>query len=149
MPHKDVQKRRAHHREYMKLYLADPARYEAHKRRVAARNARLRLESSRYLSLLKSSTHCVVCGEATPCCLAFHHIDPANKEFDIACAGRLRPALDKLMSEVAKCVLMCHNCHSKLHAGLIKISSKRLSQLSLTKQLRLSKSQQKNQATPY
>ncbi len=134
MPRKNLEERRKLHKEYMKKYLADPLRYETHKRRVSSRNAKLRRESLEYISLLKSKNKCVVCGEATPCCLDFHHLNPAEKIFEIGAVGRRRPSIQKLKDEIAKCVLICRNCHSKLHAGLIKINKKRVSQLSLSRQ---------------
>lgn len=137
MPRKNREERRELHKEYMKKYLADPLRYETHKRRVAARNAKLRHESLEYISLLKSKNKCVVCEEDTPCCLDFHHLNPAEKIFEIGCVGRQRPSIQKLKDEIAKCVLICRNCHSKLHSGLIKINKKRASQLSISRQSHL------------
>ena len=134
MPRKNNEERRRLHKEYMKKYLADPLRYETHKRRVAKRNAKLRLESLEYISLLKSKNECVVCDEKTPCCLDFHHLNPSEKIFEIGCVGRRRPSIQRLKDEIAKCVLICRNCHSKLHAGLIRLNKKHALQLSLSRQ---------------
>lgn len=50
-------------------------------------------------------------------CLAaldWHHVDPATKRFrDLR--GRPDHVVDE---ELAKCVLVCANCHRELHAGL-------------------------------
>ena len=46
---------------------------------------------------------------------AFHHIDPTTKVFNIdarVCNGY---KYERLLEEVSKCDLLCHNCHSELH----------------------------------
>lgn len=45
----------------------------------------------------------------------FHHIDPSQKEFSIS--KKIR-AWDDLVAEVRKCIMVCSNCHRKLHYGL-------------------------------
>lgn len=47
--------------------------------------------------------------------LSFHHVDPKLKKFGIdsrQCSNRSWKAL---FEEVAKCILLCLNCHSELH----------------------------------
>ena len=51
--------------------------------------------------------------------LDFHHLDPSQKEFNIA---RLKGyKLSTLTNELDKCVLLCKNCHSEFHHGLIDL----------------------------
>jgi hypothetical protein len=57
---------------------------------------------------------CVDCGYAR--CLAtleFHHRDATTKEFGVANFGG---SLERLLTEIAKCDLLCANCHRKRHA---------------------------------
>lgn len=62
---------------------------------------------------------CIVCGyHKCPNALTFHHIDPSKKSFGISGGTR---SFEKLKSELDKCVLLCHNCHAELHAGLINL----------------------------
>jgi hypothetical protein len=63
---------------------------------------------------------CIVCGYNKYIgSLDFHHLDPNKKEFNIA---RLKGySLDKLSKELDKCVLLCKNCHSETHHGLIDL----------------------------
>lgn len=68
--------------------------------------------------ILKGCQHC---GEECVHCLDFHHIDPTKKIFEIA-DGYRRYAWTVVMEEIIKCVLLCSNCHRKLHAGLIQCS---------------------------
>jgi len=50
--------------------------------------------------------------------LHFHHLDPNEKDFSIS--GKSL-SFDKLKSEVDKCILVCSNCHSEIHEGIIKV----------------------------
>lgn len=60
---------------------------------------------------------CLNCGEDRRPCLDFHHIDPTVKERGIA---QLRTA-GLVIKEVAKCVILCSNCHRLFHAGYIEL----------------------------
>lgn len=64
---------------------------------------------------------CVVCGELEVCCLDFHHIDPSQKKFEISqyLRGSATYTFEEVISEISKCVVVCANCHRKIHAGLI------------------------------
>ena len=57
--------------------------------------------------------HPCICGESDPFCLSFHHSD-SNKLFCLGNAvydhGR-----DLIFAEIAKCIVICENCHRKLH----------------------------------
>ena len=68
-----------------------------------------------YLDEIKIQSGCIRCGEDDPCCLSFHHVDPDIKLFSISdFASR---TLNELDTEIAKCVVLCENCHRKFHAG--------------------------------
>lgn len=56
---------------------------------------------------------CVRCGESHPSCLDFHHRDRATKDADIATMRRF--GLSRLVDEIAKCDVLCANCHRKFH----------------------------------
>jgi hypothetical protein len=64
---------------------------------------------------------CVNCGEKELCCLDFHHI--GEKSFGIGGSdGKNNMSYRTPKSielEAAKCIVLCRNCHAKLHAGLI------------------------------
>ncbi len=97
MPYKDKDKQR----EYQKLRI----------RRIVRENKEMALD---YLS-----RGCVVCGEDFPGCLDFHHTDPGKKEFGVS--RILHHSSGSVMKEVSKCVVLCANCHRKLHAGYISL----------------------------
>lgn len=57
---------------------------------------------------------CGICGyDKCMAVLGFHHIDPATKLFEIA-SGYCH-SWEKIKQEVAKCQLLCANCHMELH----------------------------------
>lgn len=68
------------------------------------------------ISLLKAGG-CCICGEKDQCCLDFHHIN--NKLFTISDNPDVTEST--LLEEVDKCVILCANCHRKLHAGKIDL----------------------------
>ena len=56
---------------------------------------------------------CVCCGEKELCCLDFHHLgDKTANVHDLK-------SQNMALKEIAKCIVVCSNCHRKLHAGLI------------------------------
>ena len=62
---------------------------------------------------------CSVCGEKCSACLDAHHIDPDIKDFDIARGIWHKLSIERIKTELAKCVCLCSNCHRKLHAGIV------------------------------
>lgn len=65
---------------------------------------------------------CIVCGyDKYFGALQFHHLNPAEKEFNI---GQLRSySLNMLKKELDKCALLCGNCHSEVHHGLVDLKN--------------------------
>lgn len=60
------------------------------------------------------------CDEDEPACLDFHHAE-ANKESHIADMLR-QHGVGRLLREISKCVVVCANCHRKIHAGVVGLS---------------------------
>lgn len=53
--------------------------------------------------------------------LALHHLDPSQKDFSF---GKIRANpknWESIVLEIRKCVLVCHNCHSEIHAGVTSV----------------------------
>ena len=62
---------------------------------------------------------CELCGyKKCNRALQFHHLNPEEKDFSIS--GKSF-SFDKLKDEVKKCILVCSNCHSEIHDGLIAL----------------------------
>jgi len=47
--------------------------------------------------------------------LQFHHKDPSKKSFGLSVRGLTR-SWEKIKEEIEKCLLLCANCHSEIHA---------------------------------
>jgi hypothetical protein len=75
-----------------------------------------RRELADWLVELKSQLVCARCGEDHPGCLQFHHADPTQKELSISDAVRRGWGRQRILAELAKCEVLCANCHAKHHA---------------------------------
>jgi len=64
---------------------------------------------------------CQVCGyNKYNGALHFHHIKPDHKDFAFSAKGIPR-TWEAQKVELDKCTLLCSNCHSETHAGLLDI----------------------------
>ena len=93
------------------------------KRCVLAKNRRHASKRRSFLNDIKSGYGCQCgCGETEPSALLFHHRDPSQK---VDAVGRmLMYSMKRLLTEIAKCDVMCFNCHAKAHAGIIPFPSR-------------------------
>lgn len=61
---------------------------------------------------------CQLCGYSKcDASLDFHHINPTEKDFSF---GKMRAnpkAINAIMTELRKCILLCANCHREVHEG--------------------------------
>lgn len=67
----------------------------------------------------KESLKCSLCDENERCCLSFHHTED-SKDYNLSSIAKFF-GMPKFNKELKKCVCVCHNCHSKIHAGIIKM----------------------------
>lgn len=63
---------------------------------------------------LKKTLKCNRCPVTDFRCLTFHHKDD-NKLFDVAFASSVGYSRQRIMSEIAKCEVLCANCHRIHH----------------------------------
>ncbi len=97
---------RGYHREYLKTYRSTPEGREVFRR--ASKNAKLKRLN--FVQSLKAAS-CKDCkGAFPPECMEFDHRDPADKLFTISTFGR-RVGQATLEEEIAKCDVVCANCH--------------------------------------
>jgi predicted HNH restriction endonuclease len=112
----DNELRRERHRRYMRdRYQNDDAFRERHKRMVKQTRERQR-EAAREVVARAKSYGCSVCTETEPACLDFHHVS-GSKEFSLGDVMRGRYSVARIAAELAKCIVVCANCHRKIHAG--------------------------------
>jgi hypothetical protein len=74
----------------------------------------LRKRKKAWLEEYKSLNGCNRCDENHPACLDFHHRNPEDKTFNLS-EAIARASLARIQVEVAKCDILCSNCHRKLH----------------------------------
>ena len=78
----------------------------------------------------KETLQCVRCDENYRQCLEFHHINPEEKDFAIS--GALsRTGWNNMIEEISKCVVLCGNCHTKVHGGALSVTEDDLCDVSL------------------
>lgn len=84
------------------------------------RRERLKIE----INALKASQGCLLCNEIDPCCLDFHHKDRTTKTFTVSqgLCGKTY-GREKLYKEIEKCIILCSNCHRKIHAGKLSLNA--------------------------
>jgi excinuclease UvrABC ATPase subunit len=110
MPHKDADARKEYMTQYHKEW------YQAHKdvrrRQIQEKKRRLR----EWLRMYTLERKCVKCGyDKCVAALEFHHRDPATKKFTIAQAVSMGYSKNRIQQEIAKCDVLCANCHREHH----------------------------------
>ncbi len=66
---------------------------------------------------------CKFCGEKEPICLDFHHL---RDKINVISQLTRYLCWESILEEINKCILICSNCHRKLHAGLISYQESEL-----------------------
>lgn len=67
----------------------------------------------------KEKEGCLHCPENDPWCLDMHHLDPAVKDDHPSMFAK--SSLKRFLVEAKKCVVLCKNCHTKVHANRISL----------------------------
>lgn len=77
---------------------------------------------------INGTEECSTCGYCGPC-LDFHHIDSSNKSFEISDVMikncYIKPGhidYERLILEIAKCKILCANCHKSEHFDHVMFS---------------------------
>jgi hypothetical protein len=88
--------------------------------RETNRNRRANYYSANVLKIkehLGGKIACSICNYEDECFAPFdfHHLDPSTKEFGIHKKIDMSP-FESWKTEVDKCILVCSNCHRKIHS---------------------------------
>ena len=107
--------KRAYQVEYSKRRKSDPKKYEEHlqyhRNYGATHGIQHRRNSFEWLDEAKAKP-CMDCGGTFPPeCMDFDHRDPATKLFNVSGGAVTGRSLESVQAEVAKCDLVCANCH--------------------------------------
>ena len=79
-----------------------------------------RLEFKQWFLDLKKGKKCSHCPENYPACLDYHHVDPKTKWKDGIHSAVRSWSKRRVLEEIAKCIILCANCHRKLEDEIQK-----------------------------
>lgn len=91
---------------------------------------RIRIDANNYLigerlreqcNQIKHNVGCHFCQEHDPVCLDFHHRDPSTKILNISEMVARHRRWKTIQTEIEKCLVICANCHRKIHAGILTL----------------------------
>lgn len=99
---------RLHYKDNKELY------YERKRKRLA--------EIKGWFAWYKSTCSCEHCDEDDPVCLEFHHKDPSQKSIEVSRAVSDGWSIIRIEKEIEKCLVLCANCHRKIHDDLPHLS---------------------------
>ena len=95
--------------------------YESNKDYYLKKNIKKRNENVVFYREYKKDKKCVICGENEQVCLDFHHVNPNHKDVEVSKLQYSTYSQKKIINEIEKCIILCANCHRKVHANLIKV----------------------------
>lgn len=87
---------------------------DPYKKRAKEHKKRLASHLLEFANNLKIERGCFFCQENTLCVLDFHHVikgSPVTRETN---------SLISFQTEINKCIIVCANCHRKIHGGLLE-----------------------------
>lgn len=64
---------------------------------------------------LKKTLSCMECGEMKYWRLAFHHRNSKTKDTEVSQMITDHASKNRILKEIDKCNVLCHNCHSDVH----------------------------------
>jgi len=108
MPYKDPEVKKAYHK------LQSRKHYEKNKEKVIEATTKYAKRGKEKWDLFKGSLHCARCNENHIACMDFHHINPSEKEYEVSALISSK-MFTKAYKEIKKCIVLCSNCHRKLH----------------------------------
>jgi hypothetical protein len=91
-------------------YVRNPASYKA---RAAANNIRVRARNRENLRAYLAASRCSDCGISDFAVLEFDHRDPKEKRYQLSDLPRRAGSWEAILREIAKCDVVCANCHRK------------------------------------
>lgn len=115
MPYSDKNKQLEYKKKWNKEYYLKNRQSE--KERIYKRRRKI----FEWFMEYKSTLSCKQCGESTSVCLDFHHIGKEEKDIDLGYAKKWGWGIKRIKKEIDKCIVLCSNCHRKVHVGMIEI----------------------------
>jgi cytochrome c553 len=90
------------------------AHYEKNKKAYVEKAKKNKAVEKQKWAAFKATLSCTQCGEGHPAALDFHHIKRSRNNIKVHVLvkdGRFKKAYE----EIKKCLVLCANCHRKLH----------------------------------
>lgn len=88
--------------------------YQKYREKYIARALSLKRRRREFVRQQKIGKKCKYCPENRPYCLDWHHPED-NKEQGLCQMAHRGVSEEKLLAEIAKCELVCKNCHAEIH----------------------------------
>lgn len=107
---------RARDKEKQRAY--ERAWYTRNAEKVRAKASRRRRAIAEWFRSFKRTLACVRCGENDWVCLDFHHRDSRKEDPVISYMWKNGWGIRRILAEIAKCDVLCSNCHRKFHRDL-------------------------------
>jgi hypothetical protein len=85
------------------------------------KNKRIRDNNNEWYKEYKKGKSCVICNESESVCLDFHHINGEDKTHLVSKMRYNTYSKETMKKEIEKCIILCANCHRKVHENIIKI----------------------------
>lgn len=103
------------YKEHRKTYYATHYKKygDIYRERAKMRRTKIKRELQLKLISYLKNKKCVTCGESDIRVLEFDHINTATKAFGISTAIRNGLEWSRILDEIAKCQVLCANCHKK------------------------------------
>ena len=96
-----------------KINEASRASYHKHKDKRRKEERIRKKKKKKWFQNIKKDISCSKCPESHPACLDFHH--PGDKGDGLANMVKNNRGYKAILDEIAKCVVLCSNCHRKHH----------------------------------
>jgi hypothetical protein len=85
---------------------------------IKARTLKWRKEAKAWINGYKAEHPCTNCNEKRIPVLQFHHLDPKEKDLNLGAAANHGWSIARIEKEIAKCIVLCANCHIMEHERL-------------------------------
>lgn len=96
-------------------YAKSPVR----QKKIKARNIFIFNYNSKLVNRYKRFFGCKLCKEKDYIVLDLHHLDPSIKENSLSAMRKY--STETLKQEIRKCIILCSNCHRRVHAGTLQV----------------------------
>lgn len=114
MATQNIQKRAEEWKSWYKKNKLSEAGF-ARRKQIRDFDKKRRKELAGWFEDYKIGLKCQTCGEDHPAVIDFHHRDPEDKLYEVSVMPHRSISKKKILEEIAKCDVLCSNCHRIFH----------------------------------